>query len=147
MAESVTVTLLHKENYRFEVDFGEAFEGYLSDELPPLGKREGATPPHVLAAAVGNCLSASLLFVLQRNQLDVGGIMTKATCHIDRNENRRFRVKKIDVSIQLGKARSDIDGIEQVLASFEDVGTVSQSVKNGIPLDVSVTDCEGRRLK
>jgi organic hydroperoxide reductase OsmC/OhrA len=147
MAESVTVTLLHKENYRFEVDFGEAFEGYLSDELPPLGKGEGAAPPHVLAAAVGNCLSASLLFVLQRNQLDAGGIETKVTCHIDRNENRRFRVKRIDVSIRLGKAGSNIEGIQQVIDSFEDVGTVSQSIKNGIPLDVSVIDGEGRRLK
>jgi hypothetical protein len=55
------------------------------------------------ATAISQYGQGILENALQRNQLDAGGITTKATCFIDRNENRRFRVKKIEISIQFGK--------------------------------------------
>ncbi len=58
---SVQLRLL--DGYKFEIDFGDA--GHLfSDEPPPLGEGEGPNPSRLLAAAVANCLAASLLFAV-----------------------------------------------------------------------------------
>src|SRR3990167_7713457 len=80
MAETLSVTITQKQNYQFLVDFGEAIPGLLADLPAPLGKGEGPSPEHLMLAAVANCLSASLLFSLQKFKQDVGGITTRATC-------------------------------------------------------------------
>ncbi|NDP48380.1 MAG: OsmC family protein [Sulfuriferula multivorans] len=147
MAETVSVTITQKENYQFLVDFGEAIPGLLADEPAPLGKGEGPAPMHMLLAAVANCLSASLLFSLQKFKQDAGGITTTATCIVDRNESNRLRIQQIDVAIQLGKEGAQITHLDRVLGQFEDFCTVTQSVQAGIPVKISVTDGKGVRLE
>lgn len=147
MAETVSVTITQKQNYQFLVDFGEAMPSLLADEPAPLGQGEGPAPAHMLLAAVANCLSASLLFSLQKFKQDAGGITTRATCTVDRNENNRLRVQQIDVTIQLGKEGAELAHLDRVLGQFQDFCTVSQSVQTGIPIKVSVTDGKGLRLE
>lgn len=147
MAETVSVTITQKQNYQFLVDFGEAMPSLLADEPAPLGQGEGPAPTHMLLAAVANCLSASLLFSLQKFKQDAGGITTRATCTVDRNENNRLRVQQIDVTIQLGKEGTELAHLDRVLGQFQDFCTVSQSVQTGIPIKVSVTDGKGLRLE
>lgn len=147
MAETVSVTITQKQNYQFLVDFGEAMPSLLADEPAPLGQGEGPAPTHMLLAAVANCLSASLLFSLQKFKQDAGGITTRATCTVDRNENNRLRVQQIDVTIQLGKEGAELAHLDRVLGQFQDFCTVSQSVQTGIPIKVSVTDGKGLRLE
>ena len=59
-----TVWLRQKENYQFEVttDFPEDWSA-LADEPPHLGKGQGASASRFLAAGLGHCLAASLLFL------------------------------------------------------------------------------------
>lgn len=146
MAETLSITITQKQNYQFLVDFGEAIPGLLVDEPAPLGKGEGPAPTHMLLAAVANCLSASLLFSLQKFKQDAGGITTKATCIVDRNETNRLRIQQIDVAIQLGKEGAEFAHLDRVLGQFEDFCTVTQSVQAGIPIKISVTDGKGLRL-
>lgn len=146
MAETVSITITQKQNYQFLVDFGEAMPSLLADEPAPLGQGEGPAPTHMLLTAVANCLSASLLFSLQKFKQDAGGITTKATCTVDRNENNRLRVQQIDVTIQLGKEGAELAHLDRVLGQFQDFCTVSQSVQTGIPIKVSVIDGKGLRL-
>lgn len=145
MAETVSVTITQKQNYQFLVDFGEAIPGLLADEPVPIGKGEGPAPTHMLLAAVANCLSASLLFSLQKFKQDAGGITTTATCIVDRNESNRLRIQQIDVAIQLGKEGAELTHLDRVLGQFEDFCTVTQSVQAGIPVKISVTDGKGVR--
>jgi len=147
MAETLSVTITQKQNYQFLVDFGEAIPGLLADEPAPIGKGEGPAPTHMLLAAVANCLSASLLFSLQKFKQDAGGITTTATCIVDRNESNRLRIQQIDVAIQLGKEGAELAHLDRVLGQFEDFCTVTQSVQAGIPVKISVTDGKGVRLE
>lgn len=147
MAETVSITITQQQNYQFLVDFGAAIPALLADEPAPLGKGEGPSPDHMLLAAVANCLSASLLFALQKFKLDAGGITTTASGIVDRNENNRLRIQQIDVAIQLGKEGAALAHLERVLGQFEDFCTVTQSVQTGIPVKVSVIDGNGVRLK
>jgi len=146
MAETARVTITQTQNYQFLVDFGDAMPGLLADEPAPLGKGEGPSPEHMLLAAVANCLSASLLFSLQKFRQDAGGITTTASCLIDRNESNRLRIAHIDVVIRLGKEGAQLNHLERVLGQFEDFCTVTQSVRAGIPVKISVTDGKGVTL-
>ena len=150
MQESFTVTLTHKDAYRFEVEFADnlpEFDTFVSDEPEPMGTNKGPAPTHMLIAAVANCLSVSFMFAVNRAKQDVGGLTTRATCHIGRNENRHFRVVKIEAEIQTGKAAEEIGQLEDILSRFEGISTVSRSVLEGIPTVTTVIDKTGKRLK
>lgn len=147
MAETVSVTITQKQNYQFLVDFGDAIPSLVADEPAPLGEGEGPAPTHMLLAAVANCLSASLLFSLKKFKQDAGGITTKATCIVDRNDSNRLRVQQIDVAIQLGKEGAQFMHLDRVLGQFENFCTVTQSVQAGIPVKITVTDGKGVRLE
>ncbi|MDP2899690.1 MAG: OsmC family peroxiredoxin, partial [Candidatus Bathyarchaeota archaeon] len=64
--KTLTVELERIQDYSFRVDFGgEGFKELVTDEKPPVGEGSGPDPSMLLAAAMGNCLSSSLLFCLQ----------------------------------------------------------------------------------
>ena len=146
MSETVSVTVTQKQGYQFLVDFGEAMPILVADEPAPMGKGEGPAPTHMLLAAVANCLSVSLLFSLTKFKQDAGGITTIATCSVDRNDDNRLRIQKIDVAIQLGKQGVELAHLDRVLGQFEDFCTVTQSVQAGIPVKITVTDGNGASL-
>ncbi len=147
MSETVSVTITQQEKYRFLVDFGDAIPDLIADEPAPMGQGKGPGPTHMLLAAVANCLSASLLFSLQKFKQDAGGMTTTATCTIDRNEDNRLRVQHIDVTINLGKQGAEFEHLDRILGQFEDFCTVTQSVRAGIPITVAVNDGQGARLE
>lgn len=147
MSETVSVTITQQEKYRFLVDFGDAIPDLIADEPAPMGQGNGPGPTHMLLAAVANCLSASLLFSLQKFKQDAGGMTTTATCTVDRNEDNRLRVQHIDVTINLGKQGAEFEHLDRILGQFEDFCTVTQSVRAGIPITVAVNDGQGARLE
>jgi organic hydroperoxide reductase OsmC/OhrA len=101
----------------------------------------------LLAAAVANCLSASLLFAHGKYKEDPGRLTTTAVCEIERNEKNRLRVTGIKVAMTLGVAPESLSHLDRALAQFEDFCTVSQSVRAGIPFTVTVKSPDGRVLK
>ena len=147
MSNLVSVTITQQSNYQFIVDFGAGIPPLQADERPPLGAGEGPTPSQLLVAAVANCLSASLFFALQKYKQDAGGIVTTGTARIDRDENKRLRVQEIAITIRLGKNASEIDQLDRILTQFEEFCTVTQSVRRGIPVNVTVEDSQGIKVK
>jgi len=147
MSDTATVTITQQQNYQFLVDFGEAIPTLIADEPAPTGEGAGPEPAHMLLAAVANCLSASLLFSLLKFKQDAGGITTKATCAMGRNEKNRLRVQLIDVSIQIKKPGLEVEHLDRILGQFEEFCTVSQSIQAGIPIKVRVLDGTGITLK
>ena len=151
MSQNFSVTLTHKDAYRFEVEFTDSafadFGPFLTDEPEPLGSNLGPSPVHMLIAAVANCLSASFLVAVNRASQNVGGLVTKASARIGRNEDRHFRVAEINVEIQISKEAGDIAEIEDILSRFVRISTVSLGVFEGIPINTIVTDPTGRPLR
>ena len=147
MSHTVRITVTQQSNYQFLVDFGAAIPQLLADEPAPIGAGGGPSPSHMLLAAVANCLSSSLYFALQKFKQDAGAITTTASARIDRNEENRLRVMDIGVTIRLGKGSAEIAHLERILAQFEPFCTVSQSVRHGIPITVTVEDGQGVRVK
>ncbi len=144
---SNTVSLKQETDYKFSLNFGENIPILYSDESPPLGKGEGSTPVQLLAAAVGNCLGASLLFALRKYKQAPEPITAEANAIVGRNAENRLRVQRIEVALRLGKLAEELEHLDRALGQFETFCTVTESVRLGIPVEVSVFDAAGKKLK
>jgi len=147
MAQLVTVELKQDKDFRFAIHFAEGIPILYGDETPPLGGATGPTPAQLLAAAVGNCMSDSLLFALRKFKQHPEPLETTVAATIDRNAENRMRVQNIDVKLTLGVAGSSLAHLDRALDQFEEFCTVGQSVRQGIPMTIEVYDSEGLRLK
>lgn len=137
-----TLRLQLEDGYRFSVDFGQALPHLVMDEPEPLGRGEGPNAARVLAAAIGNCLGASLLFCLQRSKVEVNGLGVEVAGTLARNEKGRLRVAVVRVRLAPGIAAGDRERIERCLGIFEDYCIVTQSVRQGIDVQVEVAPAE-----
>ncbi len=130
------------EGYRFSVDFGQAFPPFVMDEPEPLGGGAGPNAARVLGAAIGDCLGASLLFCLQRSKVKVTELRVEVAGTIVRNEQGRFRIGGVRVRLRPGIAAADRERIERCLGIVEDYCIVTQSVRQGIDVQVEVAPAE-----
>jgi organic hydroperoxide reductase OsmC/OhrA len=133
------LTLNRLENFKFDAEFdGEKMPNLLFDEPSPLGEDEGPNAARVLGAAVGNCLSASLLFCLQKARVTVEDMRTDVHGTISRNEAKRLRVTALDVRISATIPPEDQARVPRCLKVFEDFCVVSGSVRKGVDINVEV---------
>jgi uncharacterized OsmC-like protein len=145
--DNVNVRLVQRQDYQFDVQFGGDVPALLADEPPPLGAGQGPSPMQLLAAAVGNCLSDSLLFALRKFKQKPDPIQCEVNCEVGRNAQGRLRVLAIRATLTLGVPAEALEHLERVLTSFEAYCTVTQSIGQGIPVTVSVLDAQGAVLK
>jgi uncharacterized OsmC-like protein len=141
------VSLQQQQDYRFDIRFGEALPVLQADEPPPLGQGAGPSPVQLLAAAVGNCLSASLLFALRKFKQAPDPIACQVRAEVGRNAEGRLRVLGMQVDLTLGVPAAQLQHLDRVLGSFEAFCTVTQSVGAAVPIVVQVCDSLGTRLK
>ncbi|WP_299020398.1 MULTISPECIES: OsmC family protein [unclassified Tepidimonas] len=147
METSAPVTVVRRDGYQFDIDFGLGTPGWISDEPPPLGQSAGPSPKHLLLAAVANCLCASLTFALSKFKQEPGRLSATAHATVGRNAANRLRIQHIQVDLRLERPGAAYEHLDRILGQFEEFCTVSMSVREGIPIDVRVIDADGQVLK
>jgi hypothetical protein len=60
-----------------------------------------------------------------------------------RNADGRWRLPRAQVSIRLAEAAGRLEHFDRVLAQFEQFCIVTQSVREGIAVDVRIIDADG----
>lgn len=143
----IRVELSQRHDYRFDIAFGDDMPVLTSDEPAPLGTGLGPSPMQMLCAAVGNCLSDSLLFAFRKFKQVPEPIRCVVTAEVGRNEDNRLRVLHMHAQLHLGVVATALTQVDHVLAQFEEFCTVTQSVRQGIPVSVNVFDGAGQQLK
>lgn len=144
---SIQVQLVQKQDYQFEIHFGGDVPALVGDESAPLGAGLGPSPVQLLAAAVGNCLSDSLLFALRKFKQAPEPIRCEVHAEVGRNPEGRMRVLQIRAALTLGVPAATLQHVDRVLDQFEAFCTVTQSVAQGIAVAVEVYDSTQLRLK
>ena len=144
---SIHVQLRQKQDYQFDIHFGPGIPVVMGDEPAPLGAGQGPSPVQLLAAAVGNCLSDSLLFSLRKFKQAPEPMRCDVHAEVGRNAEGRLRVLEIKAVLTLGVPAATLAHLERVLGQFEAYCTVTQSVGQGIAISVEVVDALGVRLK
>lgn len=127
------------ENFRFRVRFAPDLEDLIVDEPPPLGGGSGPDASRLLAASIGNCLSASLTLCLSKSRVEITSLNTEVVLTVGRNTAGRLRILRGDVRITLS-ASTDTERLRRCLQMFEDYCTVTASVRQAFPISVVVLD-------
>ena len=144
---SFTINLEQEQDYQFRVKFDwPGVPELLVDEPEPLGSAAGPNAARLLAAAVANCLSASLLFCMRKFRQKPGKLRAEVTGTLARNERGRLRIGGFDVSIHLADEAASIAHFDRCLQQFEDFCVVTDSIRQGIPVRVQVLDSAGRKV-
>jgi uncharacterized OsmC-like protein len=134
-----------QDGYRFLVRFDQdGVAPLVMDEPAPLGEGRGPSASRVLAAAVGDCLSASALYCLRKARVPVLAMRTTVETRLARNAQGRLRIGSITVRIQAEVAPEDRARMGRCLDLFEEFCVVTQSVRQGIPVEVALEVPESR---
>jgi uncharacterized OsmC-like protein len=142
-----TIQLEQETGYAFRVKFDlNKAADVLMDEPPPLGERNGPNASRLLAAAAANCLSASLMFCLAREDVPANSVQSEVTCTLVRNDKKRVRVGRLDVRITAGDELLAAKKRDRCLDLFEDFCVVTASIRQGIPVGVEVYSESGELL-
>jgi uncharacterized OsmC-like protein len=142
----LTVSMEQIEDFEFKVKFDwDNVPELTMDEPEPIGQRRGPNASRVLAAAVGNCLTASLLFCFQKSRVELTGMRSTVKGTLARNEKKRLRIGGFDVSITV-EGLADPAKAQRCLELFEDFCVVTASVRNGVQVNVEVVDESGKKL-
>ena len=132
------ITVDQTKDYEFVVRFKPEQPELHMDEPPPLGHDSGPSASRILAAAIGNCLSASLVFASRKQGVQLTGVHASVKVQIGKNERKRLRVQHVAVTIDPRIAPEDAEKLKAAAAVFEDFCTVTASIRQGIPVDVTV---------
>jgi uncharacterized OsmC-like protein len=140
METEFTTSLDQVKDYEFTVSFDKDELGKLTmDEPAPQGTEKGPNASRVLSSAVGHCLTASLIFCLQKSRIPLKHVATKVHTTLARNEAGRWRVQAIKVDIDADPLNEqDRERMKRCLEIFEDFCIVTQSVRKGINVEVAV---------
>ena len=145
--DSIRLWLEQEGRYAFKVQFeGTEVPALHADEQPPLGGGGGPDPARLLLAAIANCLAASLLFALRKYRNEADAMRAEIVATPSRNAEGRLRIPKAYVTLHLPGGNEDYAQLERILGQFEDFCTVTQSVRHGIEVEVTVKDAQGRTL-
>ena len=137
--ESIVTKLQLIEGYRFQAKSDlEYFPDLIVDETKPEGTGAGPNPTRLLSIAVGHCLSSSLIYCLKKARIPIKRLETIVKTNLFRNKKGRRRVGSIDIQIKLKVNEEDKRRLPRCLNLFEDYCTVTQSIRNGIPVNINI---------
>ena len=139
MSELISTRLMLIEGYRFKVEFDVyGIPSLVVDEMKPIGKEEGPNPTRLLSAAVGHCISSSLLYCLGKAKVKVKKLETTVQANVERNKEGYLRIPGLDVQVRLEVSEEDKARVPRCLKVFENYCTVTQSVRKGIEVKVRI---------
>jgi uncharacterized OsmC-like protein len=137
--EPFSADIVQRDHFRFDVTFeGESWDPIVVDEPAPLGGGAGPNAARLLAAAVGNCLAASLLLCLEKARVELRALEARVEGSMERNEEGRFRIVGLSVTISPTVVGEPSKRYDRCLDLFEDFCIVTQSVRQGIDVEVAV---------
>jgi uncharacterized OsmC-like protein len=135
------INMFRKNNYKFEVDFGkDTISPLLMDEPEeiPGGESAGPMASMLVAAAVGNCLSASLIFCLTKMKTEITDIKTRVKVTRKRNEEGFWRISQLTINIEPKVENKESLEYLKCMDIFKKYCIVGNSVEEGIPLKVTI---------
>lgn len=141
------IQLEQQEGFQINVAFDwKRAPDLLMDEPPPLGEQQGPNASRLLAAAAANCLSASLLYCVFKEEPPAHCLRAEAVCVMVRNEKKRLRVGRLEISLILEDVVIQSPRFARCKDLFEDFCVVSASIRQGIPMRVTLQDRAGTVL-
>jgi uncharacterized OsmC-like protein len=141
MNEKIHAHVRRENGYKSSVTFDELKGVELHmDEPKPVGMSEGPSAAMMMSSAIGHCLSSSLMFCIEKSRGTVKDMRADVETSLTRNENGRWRVAGIKVDMKVDVDDIDKEKFERCKGIFEDFCIVTESVREGVKIDVHVSN-------
>ncbi len=99
----------------------------------------GPDPSKLLLAAVMGCLNTSFAYCLKKARIPLKSMKAIGELTSKRNEEGFWRVTKLDIEvIPEIEIEKGIPRMEKCMEIFHDYCTITQSVRQGIPVNVTI---------
>lgn len=145
--QPIRLTLEQESDYAFRITFDQQGAApLLTDEPSPLGHDRGPDPSRLLLTSVVNCLAASLLFALRKYKNAPGTLRAEISATPLRNADGHWRIPRAFVELRLPEGNEHYEHLDRVLEQFEQFCVVTESVRQGIDVEVTVKDAHGHVL-
>ena len=119
-------------------DFSDAPELF-TDEPPSLGgSGRGPNASRLVVAGVANCMSASLLFCLNKVRADVRDFRVRAHGTVERSPEGRLRLRHIRIEPLVHMPMEQRTRLARCVGMFEQFCIVTEALREGLPIDVEV---------
>jgi uncharacterized OsmC-like protein len=135
------LSMVKLDDYKFIVDFNkDSIPDLFMDESEdiPGGEGKGPTSSMLLAASIGNCLSASLNFCLTKKRYTVNGLKTKVIISRERNKEGFWRISEANVIITPDIESAEDISVQRCEEIFRKYCVVSSSLEEGIKINVNI---------
>jgi uncharacterized OsmC-like protein len=144
LANEFVVEVDQVDEYEFRVRLDKSqYPELLVDAPAPVGKDVNPSPSRLLAAAMGHCLASGLLYCARKLRVSLGPIHARVRTEIVRNEHGYPRIGKMHVEIDSSAPDAEKVDAARCARMFEDFCMVSQSVREGIEVEVHVNGLPG----
>ncbi|NVM27650.1 MAG: OsmC family protein [Candidatus Helarchaeota archaeon] len=128
------------EDLTFKLDFqNPSLPKFFIDETHDVESPEaiGPDPSKLLISAVMGCLNASFGFCLKKSRIPLKGMKAIGELTSKRNDEGYWRVLQIDVEL-VPEIEKGAERFEKCVEIFHDYCTITQSVRQGIPVNVTI---------
>lgn len=133
------IELINELQFNVKFDLPDSNQLLMDETSDFGGKGLGPNASRLIAAGVGNCLCASLLFCIRKSRVDLIDVRAEIEGTLKRNVKGRFRIDKIDVKIfPKMKNKKDLEKLKRCENIFEDYCIVTESVRKGIEVNTNV---------
>lgn len=135
------LSMVKLDDYKFIVDFNkDSIPDLFMDESEdiPGGEGKGPTASMLIAAAIGNCLSASLQFCLTKKKNKVNELKTKVVIFRERNKEGFWRISEANVTITPDIENTEDSSVQRCIEIFRKYCIVSSSLEAGIKINVNI---------
>ncbi len=135
------LSMVKLDDYKFIVDFNkDSIPDLFMDESEdiPGGEGKGPSASMLIAAAIGNCLSASLQFCLTKKKNKVNEIKTKVVIFRERNKEGFWRISEANVTITPDIEKTEDSSVQRCIEIFRKYCIVSSSLEAGIKINVNI---------
>jgi organic hydroperoxide reductase OsmC/OhrA len=136
---NVNITLEKEMIFKCELGDIKVEECYIDDTNKDEVNMLGPNPSRLVGLAVLGCLSSSFIFCLKKRDFTLDNLKAEAEVIIGRNEKGFWRVKKINVNIDVKiddpETRKRAD---QCRKMFEQYCLVTQAIREGIDIELKM---------
>jgi len=132
--------------FKTNIGLGHFNEFFIDETLDDDNDLRGPDAAQMLAIAISSCLSASLIFCLNKRGLNPDDLISRARISFRKIEKGYTRIKKIDVKITpktedevtLKRLNQCLREIKSGKLLFEENCIITESVREGIKVNVDI---------
>jgi hypothetical protein len=92
----------------------------------------------LLTGGAGYCITASLVFCLNKVRVPVEELSTRAVSHLKRIERRLRRISALEIDIDVRVAEEHRKAFERCLSHFPEFCIVTESIQGAFPITLRV---------